>query len=127
MTLEELPGVLQANTCFIIEDYTTQVGQGGIRERGPEMLAQTDVKPILLRKIWLREVAALLEGPQNQALDHADTSLTARFGPIGVRRSRPGYLTSWINHEKTWGVTIRVGYGSRPGPRAGPRGHRQSG
>ena len=26
------------------------------------MLAQTDVKPILLRKIWLREVAAMLEG-----------------------------------------------------------------
>ena len=64
MTLEELPGVLQANTCFIIEDYTTQVGQGGIRERGPEMLAQTDVKLILLRKLWLREVAALLEGPK---------------------------------------------------------------
>ena len=62
MTLEELPGVLQANTCFIIEDYTTQVGQGGIRERGPEMLAQTAVKPILLHKLWLREVAALLEG-----------------------------------------------------------------
>jgi len=62
MTLEELPGDLQANTCFIIEDYATQVGQGGIRERGPEMLAQTDVKPILLRKIWLREIAAMLEG-----------------------------------------------------------------
>jgi len=26
------------------------------------MLAQTDVKPILQRKLWLREVAALLEG-----------------------------------------------------------------
>lgn len=62
MTLEDLPGDLEANTCFIIEDYATQVGQGGISERGPEMLAQTDVKPILLRKIWLREVAAMLEG-----------------------------------------------------------------
>ena len=28
MTLEELPGDLPANTCFIIEDYATQVGQG---------------------------------------------------------------------------------------------------
>ena len=62
MTLEELPADLQANTCFIIEDYVTQVGQGGIRERGPELLAQSDVKPLLLRKIWLREVAAMLEG-----------------------------------------------------------------
>ena len=26
MTLEELPGDLQANTRFIIEDYVTQVG-----------------------------------------------------------------------------------------------------
>ena len=59
---DAVPGDLQANTCFIIEDYATQVGQGGIRERGPEMLAQTDVKPILLRKIWLREIAAMLEG-----------------------------------------------------------------
>jgi len=62
MTLEELPADLQANTCFIIEDYVTQVGQGGIRERGPELLAQSDVKPLLLRKIWLREVSAMLEG-----------------------------------------------------------------
>lgn len=44
MTLEELRPDLQANTCFIIEDYVTQVGQGSVRERGPELLARTDAK-----------------------------------------------------------------------------------
>lgn len=62
MTLEELPPDLQANTCFIIEDYVTQVGQGAVRERGPELLARTDAKLLLLRQIWLREVAAMLQG-----------------------------------------------------------------
>lgn len=62
MTLEELPPDLQANTCFIIEDYVTQVGQGSVRERDTELLARTDAKLLLLRRIWLREVAAMLLG-----------------------------------------------------------------
>jgi 5,5'-dehydrodivanillate O-demethylase oxygenase subunit len=62
MTLEDVPGEMSAYTTFAIEDYTTQVGQGTIRERGPEMLAPTDAKLIVMRRIWLREVSALLEG-----------------------------------------------------------------
>jgi hypothetical protein len=60
MTLEELPPDLQANTCFIIEDYVTLVSQGSIAERGTEWLARSDAKPILLRQMWMREIDALL-------------------------------------------------------------------
>jgi hypothetical protein len=61
MTLEELPPDLQANTCFIIEDYVTLVSQGPIAERGMEWLARSDAKPILLRQMWMREIEALLD------------------------------------------------------------------
>lgn len=62
MTLEELPDELSAYTSFAIEDYVTQVGQGSIGERGRERLVDTDRKVILMRRLWLREVGALLEG-----------------------------------------------------------------
>ncbi|MFT5439507.1 MAG: 5,5'-dehydrodivanillate O-demethylase [Alphaproteobacteria bacterium] len=62
MSLEDLPGDMQANTRFIIEDYVTQVGQGSVRGRPPEHLAPTDAKPILLRRIWQREITKLLAG-----------------------------------------------------------------
>ena len=62
MTLEELPEDIGGYTSFTIEDYTTQVGQGGIRERGPELLAVSDEGPLFQRKLWLREVSALLAG-----------------------------------------------------------------
>ncbi len=62
MTLEELPADMGAATCFIIEDYVTQVGQGPIAGRGREHLGRVDVKPMLLRRLYAREVANLLEG-----------------------------------------------------------------
>jgi hypothetical protein len=62
MTLEELPADMQANTCFIIEDYVTLVSQGPIAERGTEWLARSDSKPILLRQMMMREIEALLAG-----------------------------------------------------------------
>jgi 5,5'-dehydrodivanillate O-demethylase oxygenase subunit len=62
MTLEELPEELGAATCFEIEDYVTQVGQGPVKGRPRENLGQTDVKLGVLRRMWLREVTALLEG-----------------------------------------------------------------
>jgi hypothetical protein len=62
MTLEELPDELSPYTSFAIEDYVTQVGQGGPGERGRERLVDTDKKVILLRRLWLQEVGALLEG-----------------------------------------------------------------
>ncbi|HEV8015029.1 MAG TPA: Rieske 2Fe-2S domain-containing protein [Stellaceae bacterium] len=62
MTVEDLPKDMDAYTSFAIEDYVTQVGQGPIAGRAKEMLGSTDVKPVLLRRMWLREVTALLEG-----------------------------------------------------------------
>jgi 5,5'-dehydrodivanillate O-demethylase len=62
MTLEDLPDDMGAYTSFTIEDYVTQVGQGAIRERGPELLAPSDEGPLFQRRLWLREVEALQEG-----------------------------------------------------------------
>jgi len=62
MSLEEVPNELTAYTSFAIEDYVTQVGQGPIKGRTPERLGTTDAKPIIMRKIWLREISAMLEG-----------------------------------------------------------------
>ena len=62
MTLEDLPQDMDPYTSFAIEDYVTQVGQGAIRGRDKEMLGSTDVKPVLLRRLWLRELTAMLEG-----------------------------------------------------------------
>jgi 5,5'-dehydrodivanillate O-demethylase len=61
MTLEELPDELSAYTSFAIEDYVTQVGQGPVAERGRERLVDTDKKVILMRRLWLKEVSALME------------------------------------------------------------------
>jgi hypothetical protein len=65
---------------LIIEDYVTQVGQGGIRERGPEMLAQTDVKTILLRKIWLREITSHAGRPPYETVENTDRPANAQHG-----------------------------------------------
>lgn len=62
LTLEDLPGNIGGYTSFTIEDYVTQVGQGSIGERGPELLAVSDEGPLFQRKLWLREVSAMLEG-----------------------------------------------------------------
>jgi 5,5'-dehydrodivanillate O-demethylase len=62
MTLEDLPKEMSAYTSFEIEDYTTQVGQGPIAGRGPEMLAPTDIRIVVMRRLWLREVQALVDG-----------------------------------------------------------------
>jgi 5,5'-dehydrodivanillate O-demethylase len=61
MTPEDIPEELSAYTAFSIEDYATQVGMGPVRGRGKEHLGSTDVKVVLLRRLWLREVTALLE------------------------------------------------------------------
>lgn len=61
MTPEDIPEELSAYTAFSIEDYATQVGMGPVRGRGKEHLGSTDVKVVLLRRLWLREVTALLK------------------------------------------------------------------
>jgi 5,5'-dehydrodivanillate O-demethylase len=45
-----------------LEDYIVQVGQGAIADRINERLGRMDVGVILLRKIWQRELQALVEG-----------------------------------------------------------------
>jgi 5,5'-dehydrodivanillate O-demethylase len=62
MTLEDLPQDMSAYTSFTIEDYVTQVGQGTIAGRGEELLAPSDKRIVMLRRLWLREVSAMLEG-----------------------------------------------------------------
>jgi 5,5'-dehydrodivanillate O-demethylase len=62
MTPEDIPNDLSAYTSFSVEDYATQVGQGPIAGRGKEMLGSTDVKTVLLRRLWLREVNAMAQG-----------------------------------------------------------------
>jgi 5,5'-dehydrodivanillate O-demethylase len=61
MTLEELPDDLTAATTFEIEDYVTQVGQGTIAARSREWLGPSDSDTIIVRRLWLREVTALVE------------------------------------------------------------------
>jgi 5,5'-dehydrodivanillate O-demethylase oxygenase subunit len=62
MTLEELPDDLTAATTFEIEDYVTQVGQRTVAGRGHEWLGPSDTDTIIVRRLWLREVTALVEG-----------------------------------------------------------------
>lgn len=62
MTLEDLPDDMGAYTSFTIEDYVTQVGQGPIRGRGKEHLAVSEARLVVLRRLWLREVNAMMAG-----------------------------------------------------------------
>ncbi len=62
MRLEDLPADMSAYTSFAIEDYVTQVGQGTIKDRPREHLAGTDARLVLLRRLWLREINAMIEG-----------------------------------------------------------------
>ena len=62
MTIEQIPDDLSAYTSFAIEDYVTQVGQGPVAGRDRENLGRTDAKPVMLRRLWVREITAMLEG-----------------------------------------------------------------
>jgi 5,5'-dehydrodivanillate O-demethylase len=62
MTLEELPDDMGAYTSFAIEDYVTQVGMGPLKGRPEEKLARTDIKIALQRRMWLRDINAMLTG-----------------------------------------------------------------
>ena len=62
MTLEDLPADMGAYTSFTIEDYCTQVGQGPLSERGEELIAVSEERLIMLRKLWMREISAMLDG-----------------------------------------------------------------
>jgi 5,5'-dehydrodivanillate O-demethylase oxygenase subunit len=60
-TIEEIPEDISGYNGFAIEDYVTQVGQGPIAGR-KERLTETDAQVVITRRLWLREVSAMLEG-----------------------------------------------------------------
>ena len=62
MAIEDLPADMWAYTSFAIEDYVTQVGMGPLALRSNEKLAATDTKLAMLRRLWLEEVNALVQG-----------------------------------------------------------------
>jgi hypothetical protein len=61
MTIEEIPDEISGYNGFAIEDYVTQVGQGPIAGR-KENLVQTDASVSITRRLWLREVTAMMAG-----------------------------------------------------------------
>lgn len=58
-TFKDLGTEMSSYYSFWIEDYVTLVGQGAIPERHNDRLGRTDVGPILVRKLWQRELRAL--------------------------------------------------------------------
>jgi hypothetical protein len=58
LTLDDIPDNVDP---FTVQDHVTQIGQGPIPDREKERLGPSDVGPILLRKIYLREIRALNE------------------------------------------------------------------
>jgi 5,5'-dehydrodivanillate O-demethylase oxygenase subunit len=61
LTLEDLPDDMGAYTSFAIEDYVTQVGQGSLAGRR-EALSGSDGRLVVMRRLWLREVNAMMSG-----------------------------------------------------------------
>jgi len=66
MEMEEINQLRGADRARVhvtnVQDYATQVGQGPIADHTIEHLGQTDATVILFRKIWERELRALVEG-----------------------------------------------------------------
>lgn len=59
ITMDDIP---ETADLLTIQDHVTQIGQGAIADRVNERLGPSDVGPILLRQIYLRELRALAEG-----------------------------------------------------------------
>jgi len=58
---KDLDGRLSSAALFSVEDYLMQVGQGAL-DRSQDRLGRIDVGVLLLRKIWQRELKAMVEG-----------------------------------------------------------------
>jgi 5,5'-dehydrodivanillate O-demethylase oxygenase subunit len=58
-TFDDISPEISSYYSFWIEDYVTLVGQGAIPDRSQDRLGRTDIGPILLRKLWRRELKAL--------------------------------------------------------------------
>jgi len=58
---KDLDGRLSSAALFSVEDYLMQVGQG-VLDRSQDRLGRIDVGVLLLRKIWQRELKAMVEG-----------------------------------------------------------------
>ena len=72
-----------------LQDDIAQIGQGRLADRSAERLGRADVGVVLTRRLWRRELAALLNG---EPLKHwtRDDSIAPKAWGLGVRRSRPG-------------------------------------
>jgi 5,5'-dehydrodivanillate O-demethylase oxygenase subunit len=62
MQFSDIGPEMSSYYSFWVEDYVTLVGQGAIPDRQSERLGPNDMGPILLRKIWDRELKALASG-----------------------------------------------------------------
>lgn len=62
MSMRDLPADMSSYYSFWVEDYICLVGQGSIPDRPNERLGRTDIGPIMMRRLWQRELKALLEG-----------------------------------------------------------------
>ena len=60
-----------------IQDHVAQEGQGAIPDRNAERLGQSDAAVILMRKIWVRELRALLEGRPLKTWSLPDTVIAS--------------------------------------------------
>lgn len=71
--LEDRPDLIN------IQDHVAQGGQGAIADRANERLGRSDIAVILLRKIWERELRALVEGKALKKWQQSE-KLTATTG-----------------------------------------------
>lgn len=62
MRIEDIGPDVSSYYSFWVEDYVTLVGQGAIPDRDAEHLANSDMGPILMRKLWQRELKAFDAG-----------------------------------------------------------------
>jgi 5,5'-dehydrodivanillate O-demethylase len=62
MRFDDIGPDVSSYYSFWVEDYVTLVGQGAIADRENERLGPNDMGPILLRKLWERELRALAKG-----------------------------------------------------------------
>lgn len=62
MRIADMDKRMNAYYSFLVEDYVSQVGQGAIVDRHKERLGQIDQGTVMLRQLWMRELAAFADG-----------------------------------------------------------------
>ncbi len=62
LSIEDMNREFSTYELFRVEDYVVQVGQGQMANRSADRLAQIDTGVVLRRKLWERELMALVDG-----------------------------------------------------------------